>query len=163
MLGKYLGPSIDVGPSMTAKISTPTGDVVHRSTYRLLMHKELADPVKQDHMKAFLWTVEERWGRHLARGQLEEVGLIDSPDTQAYLDDQQIDETFPAFEEEVTSEAGDKYIQASIMIPYGSTFACRTVVSRKCNAERNIIGCAHDNPILNSRIYDVGQSHHPHC
>ncbi len=28
VLGKYLGPSIDVGPAMTAKILTPTGKVV---------------------------------------------------------------------------------------------------------------------------------------
>ncbi len=65
---KYLGPSIDVDPAITAKILTPTGEVVHRSTYRLLMHKELADPVERDCMKAFLQTAKERWGRHLARG-----------------------------------------------------------------------------------------------
>ncbi len=68
-------------------------------------------------MKAFLWTAEEQWSKHLARGQLEEVGLIDTPDTQPYLDDQQTDTTVPKLEEEVTPEAGDEYIQASIMIP----------------------------------------------
>ncbi len=36
VLGKYLGPSIDVGPEMTAKILTPTGEVVHCSTYKPL-------------------------------------------------------------------------------------------------------------------------------
>ncbi len=35
LLGKYLGPSIHVGPAMNAKILTPMGEVVHRSTYRL--------------------------------------------------------------------------------------------------------------------------------
>ncbi len=54
MLGKYLGPSIDVGPAMTTKILTPTGKAVYRSTYRPLMPEEIADPVKQDQMKAFL-------------------------------------------------------------------------------------------------------------
>ncbi len=68
-------------------------------------------------MKAFLWMAEERWGRHLARGQLEEVGLLDTPDTQPYLDKHQTDKTFPALEEDVTPKAGDEYIQASIMIP----------------------------------------------
>ncbi len=55
VLRKYLGPSIDIGPTMTAKILIPTGKVVHCSTYKLIMHEELADPVKLDHMKAFLW------------------------------------------------------------------------------------------------------------
>ncbi len=95
---------------------------------------------------------EERWGRHLIRGQLAEVGLIDTPDTQPYLDNQQTDKTFPILEEEVTLKAGDDYIQASIMIPPGSTFAHGTVVSHKRDAEVNIIGRAHDNPILDSCV-----------
>ena len=32
-LGHYLGPSIDVGPAMTAKILTENGQVLHRLTY----------------------------------------------------------------------------------------------------------------------------------
>ncbi len=46
VLRKYLCPSIDVGPAMTTKILTPTGEVVHHSTYRPLTPEELADPVK---------------------------------------------------------------------------------------------------------------------
>ncbi len=63
--------------------------------------------------------------------------------------------TFPALKNKVTPEAGDKYIQASIMIPYGNTFTCRTIVSCKRNAEGHIIGCAHDNPVIGSHVYDV--------
>ncbi len=95
VLGKYLGPSIDIGPTMTAKILTPTGKVVHRSTYRQLTPEEFAYPVEEDCMKAFLQTAEERWGNHLARGQLEGVGLIGTPDTQPYLDNQHTNKTFP--------------------------------------------------------------------
>ncbi len=41
------------------------------------------------------------------------------------------------------------------MIPQSNTFACRTVVSHKGDAEGNIIGLAHDNPILDSQVYEV--------
>ncbi len=108
VLGKYLGPSIDIGHAMTAKILTPTGKVVHHSTYKLLTPKELADTIKQNCMKAFLWTAEERWGNSLVRGQLEDIGLIDKPEPQPYLDDQQTDKTFPALEEEVNPKARDE-------------------------------------------------------
>ncbi len=47
---------------MTIKILTPMSKVVHCSTYRPLMHKELADPVEQDHMKSFLQMAEDQWG-----------------------------------------------------------------------------------------------------
>ena len=39
----YLGPSIDVGPAMTTKILMENGQVLHRSTYRLLTPDELLD------------------------------------------------------------------------------------------------------------------------
>ncbi len=84
----------------------------------------LADPIKQDHMKAFLWTAEEQWGNPLVTRQLEEVGIIDTLDPQPYLDNQQTNKIFPILKEEVTPKAGDKYIQASILIPCGNVFAC---------------------------------------
>ncbi len=61
------------------------------------------------------------WDTHLARGKLEEVGLIDTPDPQSYLDNEQTNKTFLALEDDVTLEAGDKYIWALIMLPSIST------------------------------------------
>ena len=40
MLGRYLGPAIDVGPALTAKILKANGEVVYRSTYRALTDVE---------------------------------------------------------------------------------------------------------------------------
>ncbi len=62
------------------------------------------------------------------------------PEPQPHLDDQQTDKTFPALEKEVTLEAEDKCIQASIMILPGNTFACRTVDSSKHDAEVKSLG-----------------------
>ena len=41
--GIYLGPSIDVGPAMTTKILTETGQVLHRSTDRPLTPDNVLD------------------------------------------------------------------------------------------------------------------------
>ncbi len=64
-------------------------------------------------MKVFLQTAEDWWGTHLARGQLEKVGLVNNLDPQPYLDNKQMDKTFSTLKEKVTPEAGDEYIQAS--------------------------------------------------
>ena len=40
ILGRYLGPEIDVGPEMTAKIMRVNGEVLHQSTYRGLKEEE---------------------------------------------------------------------------------------------------------------------------
>ena len=47
-LGHYLGPRIDVGPAMIAKILTQNGQVSHRSMYRLLTPDEMSDKDKID-------------------------------------------------------------------------------------------------------------------
>jgi hypothetical protein len=49
--GRYLGPSIDVGPTMMAKILKANGVVVHRSTYRSLTDIE---QVSEEHKKLCL-------------------------------------------------------------------------------------------------------------
>ena len=40
VLGRYLGPAINVGPALTAKILKANGEVVYRSTYRALTDAE---------------------------------------------------------------------------------------------------------------------------
>ena len=42
-LGRYLGPSVDVGPAMTAKMLKANGQILHRTTYRALTDHELND------------------------------------------------------------------------------------------------------------------------
>ena len=43
ILGHYLGPSIDVGPGIMAKILKQNEQVLHRSTYRTVTLNEIAD------------------------------------------------------------------------------------------------------------------------
>ena len=43
-LGRYVGPSIDFGPALTAKILRNNKQHVHRSTYRALKLDELVNP-----------------------------------------------------------------------------------------------------------------------
>ena len=65
VLGRYLGPSIDVGPALTAKILKQNGEVVHRSTYCGLTPEKIANPVEQAAMKHFDETNEVKQGtRH---------------------------------------------------------------------------------------------------
>jgi len=45
VLGHYLGPAIDVGPALTAKILKANGEVVYRLTYRALTDVERANAV----------------------------------------------------------------------------------------------------------------------
>ncbi len=119
-LGKYLGPAINVGPAMTAKILQRNGEVVYRSTYRPLTIEERANSTVQQDMVTFRETAEERLGAKLTRAELEEVGIPDTPEYLPYSDEDQNETTFPDLDEEVTPEVGDKYVHASMMLPHGS-------------------------------------------
>ncbi len=93
-------------------------EVVYHSTYRLLTPVEIADPIEQDHKKVLLQTAEDWWGTHLGRGQLDDVGLIDTPDPHLYQDNKQTDKKFPALKEGNIPQTGK-----IIMLPCGSNFS----------------------------------------
>jgi hypothetical protein len=54
-----------------------------------------------------------------------------------------------------TPEAGDNYVNASLMLPRGNSLARGTVIGQKCDACDNPIGNANANPIMDSRVYHV--------
>ena len=47
VLGRYLGPRIDIVPDLTAKIIKENGKFVHQSTYHGLTPEEISIPVEQ--------------------------------------------------------------------------------------------------------------------
>ncbi len=54
-----------------------------------------------------------------------------------------------------TPEAGDNYVNASLMLPRGNSLARGTVIGWKRDACGDPIGNANANPIMDSRIYRV--------
>jgi hypothetical protein len=52
-------------------------------------------------------------------------------------------------------EAGDNYVNASLMLPRGNLLAHGTVIGRKRDARGDPIGYANANPIMDSLIYRV--------
>lgn len=53
VLGRYLGPSIDIGPVISAKILKETGYVVNCASFSALAQNELDDPREKEARVAF--------------------------------------------------------------------------------------------------------------
>ncbi len=119
-LGKYLGPAIDVGPAMTAKILQHNGKVVYLSMYHPLIVEDWADPTVQQRLVTFSETAEGHLGARVAGTELEEVGIPDTPEYVPYADEDQNEMTFPDLDKEVTPEVGYEYVHLLVMLPHGS-------------------------------------------
>ena len=57
VLGQYLGPALDIGPSMCAKVLKKNGRVVLRSTLRNLTREEIDRLVHKEHRRPFFESV----------------------------------------------------------------------------------------------------------
>eukprot|EP00804_Cyclotella_cryptica_P003089 CCRYP_006074-RA/>CCRYP_006074-RA protein AED:0.29 eAED:0.04 QI:0/0/0/0.75/0.33/0.5/4/0/1079 len=112
VLGRYLGPSIDVGPALTAKILKQNGEVVHRSTYRGLTPEEIVNPVDQAAMKSFNESIEVKLGPKASIDDFKDLGIDEPPILDRYEDDD-LDGRMPDPPDEeldATPEVGDSYV-----------------------------------------------------
>jgi hypothetical protein len=62
VLGKYLGPSIDVGLAMTSRVMKADGKMEDRSTVCALTSEERVNATLFHEQQEFLTSVEKRWG-----------------------------------------------------------------------------------------------------
>jgi hypothetical protein len=54
-----------------------------------------------------------------------------------------------------TPEAGDNYISAEVLLHLGGVLWRGKVINCKCNTDGNTVGRIHEQPILNTRTYDI--------
>ncbi len=159
ILGKYLGPSIDVGPAMTARIMKANGEILDRSTLRRLTPEEEADPVLTKEKEVFLERVYSRWGDKTKVSDLgaECLNLVTDPDNFDPWEDPEAGPNFPDLKEELdpTPEYGDVYLNAEILFSLGGEQQRGIVRKRKRDADGNPMGREHQNPILDTRLYEV--------
>ena len=62
VLGRDLGPAIDIGPAMTRKVLKANGKVVYQSTVRMLTPDEMADETMTKEREKFNDAVEKALG-----------------------------------------------------------------------------------------------------
>ena len=129
LLGCYLGPSIDVGPAMTAKILKANGQVLHRSTYRALNQAEWASEEERKAQQAFDQTMEAKLGIKMNWEDLPAEDA-ETPTYPLYEDDSgENHEHVP--DEEVTPEVGDAYTNARVTLQQHGQSVTARVIGRK--------------------------------
>ena len=155
VLGRYLGPAIDTGPAHTAKILKQNGQVVYRSTYRHLTPDELERPEHIALRAEFDAAITAKLGPAASRDDYAPEDLTPDPSDPDDDDDSLLGDQLSDIDETPTPEVGDNYLQAELLFPRGNEMARGKVISRKRDADGNTVGRAHNNPILDTRMYNV--------
>ena len=104
VLGRYLGPSIDVGPALTAKILKMNGTIVYRSTYRGLNDDERNSAIEQAMRDKFDNQIRSKVGPGTSTDSYKELNLEATPTYDLYADDHEKSPEPPPEEIEPTPE-----------------------------------------------------------
>ena len=152
-LGRYLGPSIDVGPAMTAKILKPNGNTRYVSTYRPLTNDELESPEMKSKMTQFDKQIHEVLGPSATITDLkEEIGDAETPIYEPYQDDKTEPYEVPDRDE---FQVFDEYIGAEVNLPYMDQMISGKVKSRKRNLDGTPKGTRNKKTMFDTREYVV--------
>ena len=136
-----MGPSIDVGPALTAKILKANGEVVHRSTYRSLQPHEWTSEEEKKSRDDFDSRVNARYGGPMKPADLADPNNYDLNDHtrvetisdpyELYEDDEEKNEPAPDIDD-FTPEEGDEYLNAQVLLPHGGTNILPMLLLRTC-------------------------------
>ena len=150
LLGQYLGPAIDVGSMLTAKILKPNGQYVCRSTLWHLDDNEQNSEVHKANQLQFDQVIEEILGTAAKLTDFDKQDL--TPENIHYEGD--ADSIDPDHGDlEITPEMGDNYIGAKIMTPRGGVLLRGQVIRKKQDTKGNPVGRSHTNSVQDTQSY----------
>ena len=86
VLGHYLGPAIDVGPALTAKILKANGEVVYRSTYCTLTDVERANVAHVSRRVKFDLNIQDKFGPETTPDDFPDLDIPDTPEHDNFED-----------------------------------------------------------------------------
>ena len=132
MLARYLGPSFDIGPAMTAKLLKENGKYVHRSTYRQLTEEELVDPLEVKSRKRFDIAIIEKLGKCASLEDFDKEDLDAGTQELPLYEDEHNGHYVPLpNRENIEDDHYDQYIGSNVLLPLGDGFKTGKVTSNK--------------------------------
>jgi Reverse transcriptase (RNA-dependent DNA polymerase) len=157
-LGRYLGPSTDVGDALCSRVLTDKGTIVNRTSVFPLSDEERRSEQVVVQKQSYEDLLKVALGKHyiLAKDVPNEEGE-DTPEFQEY---EPILEEEPKVEplqeaDDTEVETLDKYISARVYLPQGDSKSYGTVKRRVRDHDGELVGRSNDNPLLDTSVYEV--------
>ena len=173
-LGRWLGPSFDVGDALCYAVLTDTVNVVHRTSVFPLSVEDRNNESIKEMKKTFTEKMNRKLGDKQAtlqdlteKGQItvmEDVPSIveEIPEYDKYEDEYEGDGKTVKHGPIIAPDAEDeeaiefnRYLAAKVQFADGNAVRYGTVVGRKRDSDGNVIGTSHDNPRLDTTEYMI--------
>ena len=156
VLGRWLGPSVDVGPAMTSKILKSNGQILHLSSFRKLTEDEMQDKGELKRMEIFDNCIKKQLGKSLTFEDLKSVDQdAVTPEYELCADDFEGTQEHAPDVDDVTPEDEDNCIGAEVQLPHGEVMQSGKVKARVRGEDGEPVGTKNTNPILDTRSYQV--------
>ena len=177
-LGRWLGPAHNAGQGLAYYVLNDKGEVVMRSTVIPINHPDLSNPAVQERQKSFDKKIEEAIGNY---SKVSEAMRVQKPDDDKDIyhtvffdvDDHSEDLMVQEFDPDdlpvvmpyhddlrnldaPSAMINDTLIGASVDLPGPNGQVHGMVKRRKVDPATNLlIGTHNDNPLLDTRVYEV--------
>ena len=160
VLGRDLGPAMDIGPAMTRKILKSNGNVVNRSTtVRALTPDEMSDETMTQNRGEFTEKVNAILGDGFKYEDFAtdpELESFDTPTFENYSDEDDGEMiSAPDADDDGDADTHDQYVGAEVNLPIGNRMMSGKARGRKQMADGSVVGKSNVNPILDTRTYEV--------
>jgi Reverse transcriptase (RNA-dependent DNA polymerase) len=163
-LGRWLGVSHRVGPAMSFWILTRSGHVVSRTTAQRVTNLEMKTQDNQQMIRQYDQDMQRRLNDHnhllVDHGLDEPAGMpfVDDPEFADAHDEAIDDARVPEADDNFTPDTyDDAYVNMEVSLPGGPDGeACAGKVTNRLRDANGLpIGLANENPILDTRMYEV--------
>lgn len=155
-LGRWMGPSLDIGPAMTAKILKDNGQILYLTSHRCLTDLEYQDPVMTKQRKMYTTALLEKLGGPIDLADLVQLDpTAVTPEHERYEDDNGDNQQHVPDIDETTPKMQDGYVGAEVNLPYQGVLRAGKVKHCARNEDGELEGVANANPLLDTRAYQV--------
>jgi hypothetical protein len=119
VLGRDLGPALDIRPAMTRKVIKRNGEIVFRSTVRSLTPDEIADPVRVKEREEFTETLNAALGKPLTQADLSSDPDYETLELDSYEDGTDGKVPFVPDIDGADADTYAQYVGAYVELPTG--------------------------------------------
>ena len=139
ILGRYLGPGINIGPAMNAKIIKANGRYVHRSTLQGLTQDEIDNPEEKKSLEEFDSKITKNLGPHAKPSDFAQSDINVEESNDLYKDEEQ-DGTGAPYQDDLDEKYFNMYVGAEVLLPLENSMQSGKVKRRRLNLGSNPIG-----------------------